>query len=81
MRPRSSAPSGAGPPPYLAGLVGFDAGASDHQRNPDVKLVELPLVQRKRELTWRGGGRTFTWSPSVQPGGCGTHLCGSHCRR
>lgn len=39
--------------PYLTGLVCFDVRTSDHERNPDVKLVELPLVQRKRELTWR----------------------------
>ena len=38
---------------YLGGLVGFDVRASDHERNLDVELVELPLVQRKRELTWR----------------------------
>lgn len=38
---------------YLAGLVGFDVRSSDHERNSDVKLVELPLVHRKRELTWR----------------------------
>lgn len=40
---------------YLAGLVGLDVGASDHQRNPDVELVELPFIQRQRELTWTTG--------------------------
>ncbi len=36
---------------YLAGLVGFDVWSSDHKRNSDVKLVELPLVHGQRELT------------------------------
>lgn len=35
---------------YLTGLVGFDIWSSDHERNPYVKLVQLPLIQRKREL-------------------------------
>lgn len=37
--------------PYLTGLVCFDLWPSDQERNFDVELVELPLVQRKRELT------------------------------
>ena len=36
---------------YLAGLVGFDIWSSDHERNSDVELVELPFIQRQRELT------------------------------
>lgn len=43
---------------YLAGLVGLDVRSSDHQRNSDVKLIELPLIQRKRELTCRRVGDT-----------------------
>lgn len=35
---------------YLAGLVRFDIGPSDHERNPDVKLIQLPFIQGKREL-------------------------------
>lgn len=31
-------------------LLGFDARTSDHQRDSDVKLVQLPLVDGQREL-------------------------------
>lgn len=36
----------------LQRLVGFDAGAADHERDPDVELIQLPLVDGQRELTW-----------------------------
>lgn len=52
---------------YLAGLVGFDIWSSDHERNFDIKLVELPLIQRKRELTWREEDTSIsTWRTSTQ---------------
>lgn len=57
--------------PYLTGLVCFDVGTSDHERNPDVELVELPLVQRKRELTWRAKTKPLSGvSSTAEPDGC-----------
>ena len=44
---------------YLAGLVGLDVRSSDHERNSDVELVELPLIQRERELTWEEARDSF----------------------
>lgn len=33
-------------------LVRFDARATDQQWYPDVKLIQLPLIDGQRELTW-----------------------------
>jgi len=36
---------------HLQRLLGLDSGASDHQRDSDVELVQLPVVDGQRELT------------------------------
>lgn len=34
----------------LQHLVWFDAWTSDHERDSDVKLIQLPLINGQREL-------------------------------
>lgn len=38
---------------YRACLVGFDTRPSYQKRNPDVKLIQLPLIHRKWKLAWK----------------------------
>lgn len=33
-------------------LLGFDAWPTHHERDPDIKVVQLSLVNGQRELTW-----------------------------
>lgn len=37
---------------YLHRLIGRDPGSTDHERYPDVELVQLPLINGQGELTW-----------------------------
>lgn len=38
---------------YLHRLIGRDPGSTDHERDLDVELVQLPLIDGQGELTWR----------------------------
>lgn len=74
---------------YLHRLIGRDPGSSDHERDPDVELVQLPLVDGQRELTWGqwdSGGEGGGSEAAVSRGRRGrrrrrSHLCGSRCPR
>ena len=36
----------------LQRLVWFDARTTDQERDPDVKFIQLSLIDGQRELTW-----------------------------
>jgi len=44
----------------LQRLVWLDARAANQERDPDVKLIQLPLIDGQRELTWNRDQDTFT---------------------
>lgn len=75
---------------YLHYLVGCDSRSTDQERDPDVELVELPLIDGQRELTWaqrrqrssreRGSGLLGRRSRRRRRRR-GSDLCGSRCPR
>lgn len=42
---------------YLHRLLGRHPGSTHHERDPDVELVQLPLIDGQGELTCAGRGR------------------------
>lgn len=36
---------------YLHGLIWIDSRSADHERNPDVKFIQLPFINGQGELT------------------------------
>lgn len=71
----------------LQRLIWFDAGATDHERDPDVKLIQLPLINGQRELTWNSGDSRLLETHGMKSeeeqrtAGARSHLCGSRCLR